>query len=541
MFGISRWALPAFAVGLALTVFFVWAASQGYPTQGGIDAFCYLTPALNFERGSELVAHACRYTAACDPLHQSRLLAYPPAFPVVLSLLMQAPTMQSALFSLQILQAITVLVGGFAASRVLERSSPHTHEHLKGWLLLLVVLALSSGFAAMGVGRPETLVQAVITAGIVLLQATSERTKPWLAGIFIGLLATTSPWGAVTGGMVFVWWRSLEEHNCLNLVRQVMAAFVCSVTVFLCFVPFFPASFSEMVQAASCVKESFGQMATQPTVGRFDWIYFLFLQMGAPGHPIVLAVAAALSLRIIPTGSQSKTLEIIGPLVRVALTILSGFVTLKYAFYVVAPWFPLALIVIARAVLLARREGFPPTHGKRRLALAVMLAALIALPSAGVARAVLGWVGYRVGVSRAGADAAVESLMSQLGDRTMGLDRTLSLMPTQSQRVAAVTNEFGQLRYHAADGRILTLDESAPPVALVRGRCAPLRVAGYRTVCLPWRDHGPFFNRWVDTGHSGWAFTMVVRDDAGLEVDELVDGMMCAAGDAAKPGSCRPR
>ena len=64
---------------------------------------------------------------------------------------------------------------------------------------------------------------------------------------------------------------------------------------------------------------------------------------------------------------------------------------------------------------------------------------------------------------------------------------------------------------------------------------------GYQTVCLPWREPGPSLHRWVDFGRFGWAFTLLVRDDAGIDADALVNDMMCAAGDAAKPGSCRPR
>jgi len=296
-----------------------------------------------------------------------------------------------------------------------------------------------------------------------------------------------------------------------------------------------------MVDAAVCVKVAFSDYVAQAPARSFSWKYLLFFRPGGLGYPLVVGVAAALSIGILSIAGQSRAMRIVGVATRLFIAALSSWIVVEYAYYVVAPWLPLALILVARFALLVLQDGSRSERGAIAWSVALGLSAVLALPSVGVAQSLLGWVGFRGGVSWDAADAAVGRMMSVLGDRPIGLDRTLALLPRESERAIAFTHENGRVRYHSRDGQIRKIDGDAPPVALIRGYCEPLRVDGYSTVCLPWREPGPSLHRWVDSARFGWAFTLLVRDDAGIDVSPLVNDMMCAAGDAAKPGSCRPR
>ena len=542
MFRIERWAVPALVAAFALSAFFVWAASKGYPTSGGVDALCYLTPAMNDERGLGLMSRVCRYMAACDPSGGGRLLAYPPGFQAVLTALMPTPSLLSALVAIQLIHSATVLLGTLAAVRGIAAGASSAPAVLKAGLAMMATFALASGFSGMGVGRPEVLVQAILALALVLLPEGTARTLPLRAGLFIGLAGAVSPWAAVLGGMFFVWWRSLTEERIAALIRQsVLAGLVSGITWGLASL-MFPYSMREFVDAMSCVKQAFGGMVRfDGESSPFNVRYFLFFQIGYTAHPLVLGWTSLELLALVPVLRSPSPSSLLRAFLRLmfATAVLIG--VFKYQFYIVAPWFPLAV------VFLAGRAASSVGSGNSRLDLGGTQVAglarvlLLAIAGSGLWLSLAGWPGYAASIGRAGAESAVERLLEHLPETSIGMERTFLLFPTESERVRLVRRQDRQLQYEASNGEIRVADGTEPPVILLRGACLDVQFSRFRTVCLPWREPGPALHRWVDHERFGWAFTLLVRDDAGLDVDALVNEMMCAAGDAAKPGSCRPR
>ena len=531
MFRIERWAVPALVAAVALSAFFVWAGSQGYPTAVGYDSFCYLSPAMNAERGLGYTSLNCAFFSMCDPvLH--RLLAYPAGFQMVLSGLMLKAEFGQLFAAEQLIQAGTVLLGTLAVMRAIARSAPALSAVVKGGLTLLATLVLAAGFHGMGLGRPEVLSQFLIALAVLVLGEVSGVAIWLFAGFFIGLAGAVSPWAAVTGGFAFVWWRSLVVATWRDLSLQTAAAAAVSVVSFLLLSFGLPASISEMVQGASCASKWISEMVGDGQLGFQNWKYHFFFYEGASFYAFLLifgGVELARPRRMLQARTISGFLRAALPM---AIVICAIVAVKLYRMYVIMPW----SVAILVGVCAATAVDFAPRNagsGPSKAPVAAWLrTALLLGCTMSLALGLGGWPSYAAGPGRRGPAAALESVLDQFPNERVGVGYEVLTLSERDERMVWVSPESLTKARSEAD---------RPRVVMQRGPCDERNVSGYKTICLPWREPGPALHRWVDFGRFGWAFTLLVRDDAGIDTDALVNDMMCAAGDAAKPGSCRPR
>jgi len=531
MFRIERWAAPALVVAVGLSAFFVWAGSQGYPTATGYDSFCYLSPAMNAERGLGYTSLNCPFLSMCDPaLH--RLLAYPAGFQMVLSGLMLKAEFGQLFAAEQLLQAGTVILGTLAVMRAIARSPSALSAAGKGGLTLLATLVLAAGFHGMGLGRPEVLSQFVIALAVLVLGEVSGVAIWLLAGFFIGLAGTVSPWAAVTGGFAFVWWRSLAVESWRDLSMQTISAASVSAVSFWVLSLGLPASISEMVEGASCVSKWISEMVGAGQLGFQNWKYHFFFYEGASFYTFLLifgGVELTRPRRMLQARTISDFLRFALPM---AIVICAIVAVKMYRMYVIMPWSVAVLVGVCAATAIdfaPRNDGAGPAKAP---VAAWLRTALLLGCTMSLMFGLGGWPGYAAGPGRRGPAAAVESVLDRFPNERIGVGYEVLTLSERDERMVW----FGP----GSQAKGFPVVEP-PRVVLLRGPCQEKTMPGYQTVCLPWREPGPALQRWVDHERFGWAFTLLVREDAAIDVDALVNDMMCAAGDAAKPGSCRPR
>ncbi len=228
---------------ISLATLLITFGYTGYPLPGA-DAVAFIPTAIQFKQGLGLVNEI--YDLPLDIGLQTgyRFVYYVPLFPVVLSLLMQDATPQSAFVGIAVLNSLTLAICAFLFYRIALAASPRRTLSGFGFLMVcLCLIGMGSRFTGQNDGRPEALATLLIAIACLLPFFFRHRSLylPILLGLLLGLMGATQAWGAVVfafliGGYFSLFQKGKDFLKSLGMVYSV--SLVCFLIVLLLASPY---------------------------------------------------------------------------------------------------------------------------------------------------------------------------------------------------------------------------------------------------------------------------------------------------------------
>lgn len=212
-----------------IVVFFIFSASHSYPVPGGDSGF-FLVPALQFANRGVLTNPLFidkQAIATLDPSGEERFIFYPPLFPLVLSRGMHGATPADIFMSIAILNSLTIFITTLMWCKIAMKRWRNTI------LAIVGLLALASGLVGDS-GRPEILGSFIVALGGVVALYATEKYKPILYGVLLGLLFATHFIGGAIGLLVVGTFYA-AQYDIRNFMRRYCVVFGVAVITF-CFI-----------------------------------------------------------------------------------------------------------------------------------------------------------------------------------------------------------------------------------------------------------------------------------------------------------------
>jgi len=355
--------MVAAAVAAVLLVF----AHHGYPTPN-TDAPSFLVGAVNFARGQGLVNPYYPHSAFGDLSGRDRLVYYPPAFPLAVSVLMPAPTSRGAFLAVAALRVLSIALAVVLLCRVAAAASTSPSRDQTA-LVALSLCGLATNWLPTQ-GRPEALA----TLLVILAALAALRLHGWalvaVFGILLGLTAATQPMGAFELGLVMCLWLAAREPPEVASPRVAVTAAI-AVLVFTVFLALSPHGLRETL---SGILRSYPHTPWASLPGSDWWKPWLTVRRSTFYLPLFATAAGGAVWLVVRRPAHARSPYL---LAAAAAGLLASFYHASFTHHALRNYNALLLSPIAFALLVAVAARRPAARAVQAGALACVAASAV--------------------------------------------------------------------------------------------------------------------------------------------------------------------